>query len=128
MGGVEPPLSSNVWPSVLSESIEIMKSKHVKLQKHDIDHCLYFKFENGSVTTGGHSDLKFDTKEFDDVYFISLGAERTFTFINKKTSKELNVLLKEGMLMHITRECNRHYKHKRLFVYFSTNMKVYLFF
>ena len=62
-GGVDPPLSSNVWPPVLSEVIDLLKTNRIMPLTHHIDHGLLFCFENGSITTGGHSDFTLSTRK-----------------------------------------------------------------
>ena len=112
-GGLVPPLSSSKWPQVLDDAINHLEKCLIVSKHHQINTCLHFKFANGKITTGFHSDLKYKTDVADSVYFISLGESRPFKFKNIKTRKETTIILEHGMVMHVTTLCNQRYTHGR---------------
>ena len=77
-----------------------------------INSCLYNKFKNGFIT-GDHSDLKYKSKLPDNVYLLCFGETRPFVFTSLKTNKNVEILLEEGMFLHVSTQCNTNYKHGR---------------
>ena len=61
-----------------------------------------------------YSDYKYQTNKIpDNVFMICLGKSRIFKFTNKHTKKSTEILLENGMVLHISSECNRLYTHER---------------
>ena len=63
------------------------------------DSVLLNKYANGKDSIGFHSDDEPELGYNPRVIAISLGAERTFTLINKKTKQEHNIVLPHNSLI-----------------------------
>ena len=106
------------WPIILNHLLFLLKPiVHPDVPETVLDMTLFNYFPDGRAITAFHPDIKYITQSPDDVYMICLGEERIFQFkpINPKTNpyKTFTITLKPGMLIHITKECNRLWNHGR---------------
>lgn len=85
-------------PTFLKE-LSILCSDAVEFPLDYWDSVLLNKYANGKDSIGFHSDDEPELGYNPRVIAISLGAERTFTLINKKTKQEHNIVLPHNSLI-----------------------------
>lgn len=73
--------------------------------------CLLNLYHNGSEGMTWHSDAEKDLKKNGAIASLSLGAERKFSFKNKKNNKTISLVLQHGSLLVMKGETQTHWLH-----------------
>lgn len=81
------------------QDIAVIASNKIRFPKDYWDSVLLNKYANGKDSIGFHQDDEPELGYNPRVIALSLGAERTFTLINKKTKQEHNIVLPHNSLI-----------------------------
>ena len=74
--------------------------------------CLLNLYHNGEEGMAWHADDEKELLKNGSIASLSLGAERKFTFKNKKTKETLSLLLEHGSLLEMKDETQKYWLHR----------------
>ena len=103
-----------------SSAMHKLKDKvHHKSQEYGDVHksfnfALINKYRDGNDYIGLHSDSEKDIIPRSTIASLSLGASRTFCFVENETKQKVSILLESGSLLLMTGETQSRYKHQLL--------------
>ncbi|RUQ92898.1 alpha-ketoglutarate-dependent dioxygenase AlkB family protein [Legionella septentrionalis] len=95
-----------------SDELLILKSLVEKESGETYNSCLLNLYHDGSEGMAWHSDGEKDLKKNGAIASLSLGAERKFSFKNKKTKEVVSIVLSSGSLLMMKGSTQAHWLHR----------------
>ena len=96
------------WTSALLELKELAEYKSGEIYNS----CLLNLYHNGSEGMAWHSDGEKDLKKNGAIASMSFGAERKFSFKNKKSRENVSLILQHGSLLVMKDSTQSHWLHR----------------
>ena len=99
---------AEIWNDELLE----IKNKIEILTKETYNSCLLNLYHDGSEGMAYHSDAEKQLKENGAIASVSFGADRKFLFKHKITKETISIELKNGSLLVMKGETQKHWLHR----------------
>jgi len=95
-----------------TDELLILKSLIEKESGETYNSCLMNLYHNGTEGMAWHCDGEKDLKKNGAIGSLSLGAERKFSFKNKKTKEVISIVLSSGSLLVMKGNTQTHWLHR----------------
>ncbi|MBI2785060.1 MAG: alpha-ketoglutarate-dependent dioxygenase AlkB [Legionella longbeachae] len=95
-----------------TDELLILKSLVEKESGETYNSCLMNLYHDGSEGRAWHSDGEKDLKKNGAIGSLSLGAERKFSFKNKKSKEVISIVLSSGSLLVMNGSTQTHWLHR----------------
>lgn len=96
------------WTEALLELKNLVEQQ----TKETFNSCLLNLYHSGSEGVSWHSDAEKDLKENGAIASLSFGADRKFSFKNKKTKETISVVLQHGSILVMKGVTQKHWLHQ----------------
>lgn len=95
-----------------TQLLHALKERVEEASGESYNSCLLNLYHNGDEGMAWHSDGEKDLKRHGAIASLSFGAERKFSFKNKKTKERVDIFLEHGSLLVMKGTTQEHWLHR----------------